>query len=171
MLNDIGCVDADTEYLSPTGWVRIADYEGGAVAQYHPETGAVDFVDSPEFVKLPCPEMIRIKTKYGVDQLLSPEHRVLYVSSTGAKQVRQAHEIFTAHQRAAYGWKGRFITTFENRTGAGIPLSDAALRVQVALMADGYLPSSISGKRVYLRLKKPHKQARIVELLQAAGIK
>ena len=60
VLNEIGCVDADTEYLSPTGWRRIADYEGGAVAQYHPETGAIDFVDNPEFVKLPCPEMIRI---------------------------------------------------------------------------------------------------------------
>jgi hypothetical protein len=23
---DIGCVDADTEYLSPTGWRRISDY-------------------------------------------------------------------------------------------------------------------------------------------------
>ncbi|MEI2420941.1 hypothetical protein V6O07_11770, partial [Arthrospira platensis SPKY2] len=112
VLNEIGCVDADTEYLSPTGWRRIADYEGGAVAQYHPETGAIDFVDNPEFVKLPCPEMIRIKTTYGIDQLLSPEHRVLYVASTGKRMVKQAHEIYAAHQKAERGWEGRFITTF-----------------------------------------------------------
>lgn len=33
---DIGCVDADTEYLTPTGWRSIADYSGGPVMQYHP---------------------------------------------------------------------------------------------------------------------------------------
>jgi hypothetical protein len=172
VLNEIGCVDADTEYLSPTGWKRIADYEGGAVAQYHPETGAIEYVANPEFVKLPCDEMIRIKTKYGVDQLLSPEHRVLYVSSTGGRMVRQAAEIYSAHQVATRGWKGRFITTFNTRGGLGIPLTDAELRVQVALMADGYFPPTIpSGKRVQLRLKRARKQERIVELLTSAGIR
>lgn len=37
---DLGCVDADTEYLSPSGWRCMADYEGGRVMQYDPVTGA-----------------------------------------------------------------------------------------------------------------------------------
>lgn len=171
VLNEIGCVDADTEYLSPTGWKRIADYNGGAVAQYWPGTGKIDFVDNPEFVKLPCSEMIRIKTTYGIDQLLSPEHRVLYVSSTGKRMVRQASEIYAAHQKAKRGWKGRIITTFDTCGGTGIPLTDAQLRVQVALMADGYMPEARTSSRVQLRLKKSRKHSRIAQLLSDAGIK
>jgi len=30
---DLGCVDADSEYLSRTGWKRIADYDGDQVMQ------------------------------------------------------------------------------------------------------------------------------------------
>ena len=85
-LNQIGCVDAETEYLSPTGWRRMDQYDGGAVAQYNLD-GTSEFIQPTEYVKKPCLDMIRIKTKYGVDQLLSPEHRVLYVSSTGTTQV------------------------------------------------------------------------------------
>lgn len=89
VLNGMGCVDADTEYLSPAGWVRIADYAGGPVAQYLPETGAIELVDPTEYVKLPCPEMIRFRTSRGVDQLLSPEHRVLLADG----RVLQAEDV------------------------------------------------------------------------------
>ena len=88
VLNDIGCVDADTEYLSPTGWVRIADYAGGEVAQYWPATNKMEFVEPTEFVKKPCPTMVRIKTTFGVDQLLSPEHRVLLASRTNPEKTQ-----------------------------------------------------------------------------------
>ena len=50
-LNDLGCVDSETEYLSPTGWVKISEYTSGLVAQYVPETGAVEFVEPLEYVK------------------------------------------------------------------------------------------------------------------------
>ena len=32
-LNEMGCVDSETEYLSPTGGVKISEYAGGEVAQ------------------------------------------------------------------------------------------------------------------------------------------
>lgn len=167
-LNDMGCVDATTEYLSPTGWVRIDQYSGGQVAQYVPETGAVEFVEPTEYVKKPCPEMIRFKTSRGVDQLLSPEHRVLYVSSTGSRQVKQAWEIEAAHKAAAHGWKGRFITTFTPPEGAGVPLTDAELRLQVAVQADGHFPNNT--RRVIMRLKRTRKIARLRTILAAAGV-
>lgn len=81
-LSQMGCVDANTEYLTPTGWKRIDQYDGGAVGQYHPATGAVEFVEPTEYVKLPCTDMIRVSGP-GVDQLLSPEHRVLVYSNVG----------------------------------------------------------------------------------------
>lgn len=167
-LNDMGCVDATTEYLSPTGWRRMDDYDGGQVAQYHPDSGNIEFVEPTEYVKKPCPEMIRFKTSRGVDQLLSPEHRVLYVTSTGEWQVRNAAEIEHRHHAAKYGWKGRFITTFAAPEQRGLKLSDAELRLQVALIADGHFPNR--SKAVSVRLKKERKAVRIVHLLREAGV-
>ena len=164
-LNDMGCVDATTEYLSPTGWRRMDDYDGGQVAQYHPDTGAIELVEPTEYVKKPCPEMIRFKNSRGVDQLLSPEHRVLYYTSTGEWQVRNAAEVEHRHHAAKYGWKGRFATTFSTTGGKGLPMSEETLRVQVAYMADGWL--SPTGKAV-VRVKKPRKVERMRELLEGA---
>jgi len=168
-LNDMGCVDAATEYLSPTGWQRIDQYAGGKVAQYVPESGAVEFVDPTEYVKKPCPEMIRFKTSRGVDQLLSPEHRVLYVGSTGKTAVSQAHQVEASHHEAAYGWKGRFITTFSaDTTLPGLALTDDQLRLQVAVIADGHFPNGTH--RVTVRLKKQRKIDRLRDLLASAGV-
>ena len=46
------------------------------MAQYDPEWRTIQFVDA-EYVKLPCREIVHFKTSRGIDQLLSPEHRVL----------------------------------------------------------------------------------------------
>ena len=95
VLNEIGCVDSETEFLSPTGWVKISQYAGEAVLQYWPETGATDFVKSPEYVKLPCAEMIQFCGP-GIDQLLSYEHRVLMYSNDNEPFVVRAERLFAA---------------------------------------------------------------------------
>lgn len=182
VLNEIGCVDADTEYLTPTGWRRIADYDGGPVAQYWPETGAVDFVADPEYVKLPCPEMLRVRTKHGVDQMLSPEHRVLMQSRSNPakRETVSAEELYSRHE----GWlrgersarsrteiaysEAAIPTTFSAPGGRGVQLPDAALRVMVAVIADGYIPEG--GKLCHVRLKKQRKKDRLRDLLEAAHI-
>lgn len=182
VLNEIGCVDADTEYLSPTGWVRIADYKGGAVAQYWPNTGRIEFVADPEFVKLPCETMLHIKTQYGIDQMLSPEHRVLLQSrSNPAKretipalelhvrheQWLQGDKVRRSHQRVGYS-EAAIPTAFMTSGGQGLPLTDAQLRVMVAVIADGHIPES--GKLCHVRLKKQRKKDRLRDLLDAAHI-
>lgn len=167
LLSEMGCVDSDTEYLSPTGWRRIADYSSGQVAQYHPESGIAEFVEPTEFVKRPCPTMIRLKTSRGVDQLLSPEHRVLYKDSSGKSKVTSAAAVLQRHLENSRGWKGRIGTTFSGG-GTGIALSDAALLVQVAVLADGYFQNGTN--RCVIRVKKGRKKDRLRQLLEAAGI-
>lgn len=167
VLSTMGCVDADTEYLSPEGWRRIADYRSGAVAEYHPDNTTIAFVEPSQFVKLPCDEMLRFKTTRGVDQLLSPEHRVLYEGWTdGRAKVSSAAEIEAMYPTV--GDRGiRFRTTFTVTGTSGLPLTDAQIRLQVAVNADGH---QCHPNKVSVRLKRARKKARIVELLRDANV-
>lgn len=187
--NETGCVDADTEYLSPTGWRRIADYTEGEVGQYIPETGTVEFVTPSEYVKLPCTEMIRIKTTYGLDQLLSPEHRMLIHSNAQDKWcVMSAQELLNAHNDFHDGVSrpnarkagcntvsfshAAIPCAFKGPEMPGLPLSDAQLRVQVAVIADGHFHASRKPDNTYcvVRLKRQRKKDRLRALLTEAGI-
>jgi hypothetical protein len=164
-LSEAGCVSADTEYLSPTGWRRIDTYAGGPVAQYWPESGEIEFVEPMEYVKLPCENMIRFKTKYGVDQLLSPEHRVLLADG---RVVSAMHVLAHHRSQSLEARSHKFRTTFKVRGRVGLPFPDPLIRVQVAANADGWFPAR--GKRCYVRLKRPRKIARMRELLIQAGL-
>lgn len=171
--HDQGCVDSDTEYLSPTGWKKIGEYTGGPVGQYHLD-GSVDLVEPEAYVKLPCPAMYRLKTAFGVDQMLSPEHRVLYKEHvTGELKVTSAAELAKTHARLVMGFRGSFITTFDAPVRAGLGLSDAELRLQVALIADGYFPynpATRENRTCVISIKKERKQSRLVTLLTDAGV-
>ena len=165
-LSDMGCVDADTEYLSPTGWRRIADYTGGPVGQYHKD-GRVELVEPLQYVVRPCMDMYRFKTTRGVDQKLSAEHRVVYKDRAGELKVTTAHDVAAAQERSVMGWKGRFITTFRATT-PGVDLSAEAIRVMVAVIADGSFPREIN--YCVINVKKQRKKDRMATLLDAAGI-
>lgn len=175
-LNSMGCVDADTEYLSPTGWKRIADYDGGEVAQYHPDTKRAEFVVPTAFVKLPCEEMLSVKTTRGIDQMLSPEHRVLLQSKSNPnkREVVQAAELWVRQNsgksktRRSIGWGDAAIPVAFHIDAEGIPLSEAQIRLQVAVVADGHFPSRT--KQCIVRLKRERKKIRMRELLKAAGV-
>ncbi|MBK8773023.1 MAG: hypothetical protein IPM06_21695 [Rhizobiales bacterium] len=167
VLNDIGCVDASTEYLSPAGWRRIDSYENGKVGQYNLD-GTVEFVTPTAFVRRPCEEMIRFKTTYGIDQLLSPDHTVLYVASTGGRMTVPASYVESRYEDSVMGWPGRFITTFTPKITTAFPLNDAQLRVMVAVIADGHFPYISDG--CVVRVKKQRKKDRLRTLLTAAGI-
>lgn len=185
-LNEAGCVDADTEYLSPTGWKRISEYQGGMVAQFDPETGAATFVEPSAYIKKPCTTMVRIQTSKGVDQLLSPEHRVLlYDNATpGAYVVMSAGDVLQRHNQYFAGYRptrrsktnpnmmsyshAAIRPHFEAVGGAGVALTDAELRVQIAVIADGHFPNKSTNCTV--RLKHTRKVQRMRQLLTDAAI-
>ena len=161
-LSEMGCVSGDTEYLTPTGWKRIDAYDGGMVAQYDPETRAIQFVDA-EYVKLPCEQMIRFQTTKGVDQLLSPEHRVLLADG----RVVTAEEVYQRYgHQDEFNRTLKFRTTFATSWLSGMALTDAQIRVQIAANADGWFQAN----RVYVRLKRARKIERLRQLLIDAGI-
>jgi tRNA-splicing ligase RtcB (3'-phosphate/5'-hydroxy nucleic acid ligase) len=171
---DIGCVDADTEFLSRTGWVPISEYEPGQwVMQYDPSTRTGTWVQPTKYIKQPCEWFYWFKTKYGVDQMLSPEHRVLFAPHTkdgryNRTEVRSAEEIYRLHESNVLGFRGRFYTTFTPTVDSQIPLSDAAIRVMVMIIADGHLERKST--TCVLRLRKQRKISRARALLRSADI-
>lgn len=100
-LNDMGCVDAATEYLSPTGWVRMDQYAGGQVAQWLPSEQRYEFVMPTEYVKKPCSSMLRWRSPY-TDQKLSVEHRVLLYRADGSSVVYRADELVGYAERGLF---------------------------------------------------------------------
>jgi hypothetical protein len=171
---DAGCVDADSEYLAPDGWHRISEYRGGAVMQYDPATGEGSFVNPSRYIVRACQEFYRIRTKYGVDQKLSADHRILFWGYHGTgrvpvQEVWRADQFAAEHERLRNGIKGFFRTSFTPVLDTKIPLSDAQIRVQVMVNADAWLRP---GKtvRAQLKVKKPRKVQRARLLLQDADI-
>ena len=164
-----GCVDNETEYLTPNGWKAISDFaEGDEVAQYRAD-GKVYFAAPRGYVKAPCREFLAFEAR-SVSQRLTLGHTFVYRTPKG-KQLKSktALEVATQHNNADYGFRGEILGAFDGLVRReGLRLGDAELRVMCAVMADGHYPNKTD--RVVLRLKKERKQERLEQLLSEAGI-
>lgn len=172
---DIGCVDGDTEYLGPNGWERIADYEDGPVTQYDLDTGVGHLVQPLAVIRRPQEQFLHFKTKYGIDQMLTDDHRVLAWRPKGRarelhREVLLAGDLAAEHKRLVNGSKVTFETTFAPSGGPGLPLTDAEIRVMVMSMADATMVELTQGHRTVLHLSKTRKIERARKLLDDAGI-
>ena len=162
-----GCVDKDTEFMTRYGWKKISEYtEGDEVMQYH-ENGNTSYTKPTHYINEPCDRMWSIKTKYGISQTLSDEHRVIYYSpETGKLKEKQLSEVREIHSKNTTGFRGLIKTSFNAPETKGIDLTIAELKIQIAVHADG----TLHGNRAVLRLKKERKKERLRTLLAAAGI-
>lgn len=167
-----GCLPATTEVLTPRGWVAISEAPD-EIMVYDPSTYTGRFEKS-EHVRYQCPEGFhRFYTAYSMDMVVSDEHRVFY--QTYYSQRRGSNQWFVATGRElAEQWESgvhrsmRIPTQFKYTGGKGVPLSDAELRVQVMLSADGHLPSA--GHKAAVTVRKECKKERVRQLLSSAGI-
>ena len=169
-LSDPGCVSADTEFLTPTGWKRIDSYtEGDLVAQFHPDSREIEFVAPLAYIKKPCTSMVAIAPARGMSQRLSGEHRVLYYRADGSHGVCSAEEYMEElHRIGPSRLDKKFCVTFSVLRHSSIPLTGAQIRIMVAVIADGHFQSNTP--RCTVRLKKPRKIERMRTLLSDAGI-
>ena len=167
--SDPGCVDSMTEYLTPQGWKYIDRYtKGELVAQFHPDTREIEFIEPLAYIKKPCETMVAISPVRGTSQLLSPEHRVLYYKPDNSWNECSAQEFMEAlHKNGAPHFKRKFCTTFSVRNTTRLNLTDAEIRLMVAVIADGHFPSSTN--RCTVRIKKQRKIQRLRKLLKQAN--
>lgn len=133
-----GCVDSETEYFSGDRWIKISEYkEGDGVLQFNPEDRRAEIVNPLEYHKYPENTMYRMKNFGGtVDQILSLEHNVAYVTSRGNIRKKQLSDIILQHNNDRLGFKGKFINAFDY-SGTGVDMSDEMIRVMVSVFADG----------------------------------
>ena len=170
---DQGCVDAETEFLTPQGWKRIDEYqEGDLVLQANPD-GSTQFVKPDEYIKVPAKELYHFKTKYGVDMMICPLHRVPHWNPEDRTKFAETtgQDVWETQNRTQRGWRGRIKTTFNTPDNNKKPVSGLTLdelRLQVAVMADGHFPSKT--KWVHVQIKKERKKERLVQLLEKAGV-
>ena len=163
-----GCVDCDTEYFNGTEWKKISEYQKGEkVLQYNTD-GTAELVTPERYIKQPSECLYHFETKYGLDQTLSLEHNVVYVTSKG-NLYSQPFSVIKERQENK-GFFGKFITSFKY-SGEGINLTDDEIRIMVAIMADGHFNEKTKNtnssiyKQVRINLKKDRKKQRLEKLL------
>lgn len=170
-----GCVSADTEFFDGGKWKRIDRYEpGDKVLQYNAD-GTAELVEPLQYHKYPCEWFWKIRTYNGsVDQVVSDEHNLVYITSKGRLKKQSVHDVLRLHNVSKGGFGGGFITTF-CYNGTGLPLSDEELRVMCAVICDGTFPKLKNlahkrAKKARINLKKQRKKDRLRVLLHDAGI-
>lgn len=165
---EMGCVDSDTEYLSPDGWRRLAHYQGGEVAGWDPETEESTFVVPLDYVRKPAGKMVHLGGgRSGTDQVLSLDHRVPVMTKRGTR-IAETISAKDVVGRLLNGKQLRLPSKFwMGSRGEGISLTDRELQLQIAVMADGSFPRSSQGtRRCIVRLKKARKVKRLRSLLR-----
>jgi tRNA-splicing ligase RtcB len=173
---DIGCVDKNTEFLTPNGWKKISEYTSADDVLVYDNKLELAHFESVNYVKLPCNEFYHIKTKYGVNQKLSAEHTIPYFkydrkSTFLNKSTITAENLFKKHQSLKHGFRGRFLTSFKMKNSTAINMTDSQIRLMVMICADGCFSNrDENSNRCVLRFKKERKIIRAKDIISENNI-
>lgn len=167
---DIGCMDRDTEFLSPNGWKRISDWSGEDVMQFSPPTGTAEFVSPLAYIRKREEYFYHFKHNKGLDQMICPNHKIIlykgYHRSSRDYEIVIADDFVKHHKSLKKGRAGGFLAAFTVKPPDTRSLSIEDLRIQIMVSADG----CIRGRGVCeVHLRKKRKIARAKELLDDAG--
>lgn len=144
---DIGCVDMETEYLTKQGWKLIKEYNNEDIAVFDIKTRHTFFEKPINYIKTPNDKFYYLKTKYGIDQMLSKEHKCLVETGSHHRPKSRnqlytitAEEIYNRHSSLKLGFRDNFICDIPNLEIRNKNwMNDNQIRVQVMVMADGHI--------------------------------
>ena len=163
-----GCVDGDTEFLTPYGWKRIADYdeENDFVGQW--DSGNLSFVKGVAVKQLKT-KMYHCSSPCSIDMVLSEDHNFLYRTSKKNYRKIKFKDVIEKYFNTDCGFRGEIPLTFSYEFDKdGLALSDDEIRLQVAFCADGTILNGMRwGGRI--RVKKDYKKKSIEKLLTSCG--
>lgn len=155
------CFSADTELLTPSGWVPISNLYDSVtpVAQYNPHNKQITFVSPYGWIRKRSP-VVRIQTTH-MDQLVTPDHRLLFVSRVGVVREVLAGDLHDL-RLGGNNWSSVHGGYLQN-LGC---VSDVCTRLSVMVQADG----NFQGNYVRLGFTKRRKIERCRTLLRLANV-
>jgi len=171
----VGCFPADTEFLTPSGWKNISDYEqSDLVGQWDELTGNLEFVTPDDYVVLNQPNnFYRFHNAHSVDMVVSEEHRIPYYNWADELNITNAKYISNKIKTRTEGPRYKIPLYYNLATADGINLSDEELRVMVAVHADGHFHQYYRDRDIpkcCVALRKERKIERLKTLLEEADI-
>lgn len=173
VVGPVGCVSADTEFLTPHGWKRIDKYrKGDVVAQIDPVYHRMAYVLPARYIKEPCEYMLHITGDSGVDEILSPEHRVMRGTPDG-KRYREVLAKDMVNDMWENGSTYIIPTSFRGPTAVAVPLEDEELNHAIDQIIASYtlIPSfepkwshRPAGWRMKERIPEWSREAKILKI-------
>ncbi len=158
------CVPGDHEVLTRDGWKRIDEWteqtDGyGDIMQYT-ETGELEFAPAKpnRFDNVEEP-LLRCRTGQ-VDFAVTPGHWCVVERRRGGIAKRQVGEMCKI--------KGKYLLSAPRKNEASAPLTDAQIRLRVAVQADGHYLTDC--RAIRFRFKRLRKIERMRVLLAEAGV-
>jgi DNA polymerase I-like protein with 3'-5' exonuclease and polymerase domains/uracil-DNA glycosylase len=161
----INCFDGETEILTPDGWVRFDELEEGVhVAQWH-EEGLISFVMPTAYHRGHHKgEMVRFQHQ-SADLLMTPNHRLPLKKTSGRLETVTAEELLTLGAGRKTIHAAHLLAE-----GDGYPISDAELRLVVALHADASFTQRDGAVALDVGFTKARKIKRFRELLEQVDV-
>lgn len=165
----MGCVPAETEFLTEFGWKKISDYSSNDLVaavtlnKNDKNKSVLSFEKPLRYIKEVCSSMKKLES-FRFSQTLSDEHRVVYWNDDRESyQVREFSDILERHNNSeTKGFSGKFKTTLSGVSGkSGIDLSEWELRLMVACLADGSFPKNTINNYCTIKLSKDRKVDRL----------
>lgn len=161
------CLSEDTEFLSQSGWKRLADYvEGDSVCQYDTETAKLTFCAPSAYVSNHYEgQLLYFDSKYHKGAY-TPDHRVYLAPSSGGPLT-----VVSAAEAAMSPINQRDLPCSGFYEGPGLGLSEVEIRLLEAVRADGSFGGANAKKQNVVRfnLKKSRKVERLRRLLNLCG--
>lgn len=165
---DIGCIDKDSEILTPNGWIKISEYNNEQILVYSKDDGTAFFDKPYAYIKQHCDTFYHFKHDKGLDQMLSEEHKMLlwrgYANKGYVQSIDTAKSVFNKHNSHT---KSNFAikTTFDFEQSP-LSYSDNFIRILIMISADGRVRHNANNTyHVELHFKKQRKIDRARMLL------
>lgn len=158
-----GCVDKDTQFLTPSGWKYISDYKTDDLVAEWDKEGNINFKKPSNYIKLKSQTLNHIKSNT-VDMVICDDHKVPYTTESGNFKTKQFSEIKNFS-------KLKIPRTYNNIISSNsFDCSDELIRVLVMQSADGSEIKNIKKFKIRIQVKKQRKKERVIKLLNEANI-
>lgn len=171
---DVGCMDMESEVLTPEGWIKISEYGNQQILVYDVHSDLAFFEQPEAYIKLKCDKFYKFNHSKGLNQVLSEEHKMLIFTGNKGRgytdNIYNAEEFYNKLMGLKKGDNYSVKATFD-WDADGLDMTDDILRLLIMESADGHLETRKNGDCYnVLHFSKERKIERAKELLEKCGI-